>query len=226
MDEKIAKFLPDIKAAIIFKPGEKFIKCCRGGFKDDDKKDEAIRKSEIIVADFQGYYVFTNKRFLFIIQEGLFNKKHFIQDTTRYEDIDGLTFNKSFLSRNITLIINDNGKTHKHTLWGIYNESGKMFRLDNEYIRFKEMIQNLIQERHLEIEAEKKADKIQYVMDFSFLKAEMEKGGITLTTVKCPSCGGNVNLPEYGNTFQCNFCNSTIHAHDIFDKMKSFLGNL
>lgn len=87
-------------------------------------------------------------------------------------------------------------------------------------------MESYIQDRFSEIEREKQKSRIQYVIDFSFLKAEMAKGGITLTTVKCPSCNANVDLPENGNSFQCKYCSSMIHAQDIFSKMKGFIEGL
>lgn len=77
-----------------------------------------------------------------------------------------------------------------------------------------------------EIEEEKRKSRIQYVIDFSFLKAQMERGGITLETVKCPSCGANVQLPAQGTFFKCSYCSSVIQSQDIFERMKGLLQGL
>lgn len=60
-------------------------------------------------------------------------------------------------------------------------------------------------------------------MDFSWLRTEMEKGGLLLTTVKCPQCGGKLELPKSGDLVSCKYCGSVIHAVDVFDKLKTLL---
>jgi len=64
------------------------------------------------------------------------------------------------------------------------------------------------------------------VLDFSFLKAEMEKGGIVVQTIKCPSCNASVQLPETGTVFKCQYCGNAILAQDLFQKMKGLIGGL
>ncbi|MBU0684413.1 MAG: Zn-ribbon-containing protein [Candidatus Thermoplasmatota archaeon] len=83
-----------------------------------------------------------------------------------------------------------------------------------------------IASRRAEIEEEKRKSKIQYVVDFSFLKAQMERGGISLQSIKCPSCGASVQLPTQGSYFKCSYCASLIQSQDVFDRMKGLLGSL
>ena len=60
-------------------------------------------------------------------------------------------------------------------------------------------------------------------MDFSWLRSEMERGGLLLSTVKCPQCSGKLEIPTSGSFVTCKYCGSTIHAVDVFDKLKALL---
>jgi hypothetical protein len=60
-------------------------------------------------------------------------------------------------------------------------------------------------------------------MDFTWLRTEMEKGGLVLSTVKCPQCGGRLELPATGDLVNCKYCGSTIRATDVFDKLRTLL---
>lgn len=73
------------------------------------------------------------------------------------------------------------------------------------------------------IEAEKSKANVHYILDFSFLKAEMEKGGLVVQSVKCPNCSASLALPQTGNSTKCEYCGSTILAQDIFDKVKGMI---
>ena len=88
------------------------------------------------------------------------------------------------------------------------------------------MISSQISSRRIEIEEEKRKSRIQYVVDFSFLKAQMERGGISLESIKCPSCGASVHLPAQGSYFKCAYCGSLIHSHDVFERMKGLLQSM
>jgi DNA-directed RNA polymerase subunit RPC12/RpoP len=62
------------------------------------------------------------------------------------------------------------------------------------------------------------------MIDFSFLRDYILKGGLALQTVKCPECGGPLKLPENGNQTTCEHCNRTIYAEDIFKRVKDLIG--
>ena len=72
-------------------------------------------------------------------------------------------------------------------------------------------------------EAKKRMDRVHLVLDFSFLKEQLGKGGLVVQTIKCPTCGANVDLPQEGNTTKCGYCQSTIYAADLFEKFKAML---
>ncbi|MGA2309382.1 MAG: hypothetical protein ABSG57_07530 [Candidatus Bathyarchaeia archaeon] len=73
------------------------------------------------------------------------------------------------------------------------------------------------------IEAEKRRERVQIVLDFSALKEYMAKGGLVLQTMKCPECGAPIKMPDSGNQTKCEHCGNTVLAQDIFDKIKSLI---
>jgi uncharacterized membrane protein/ribosomal protein S27AE len=60
----------------------------------------------------------------------------------------------------------------------------------------------------------------QIVIDFASIIQVAHGRGVILETIQCPNCNGTVSLPKEGDTFQCQYCGKTIHAIDIFDKLK------
>jgi hypothetical protein len=60
-------------------------------------------------------------------------------------------------------------------------------------------------------------------LDFSWLRGEMDKGGLVLSMVKCPQCGSSLELPQTGSLVKCQYCGSTIRATDVFDKLKGLM---
>jgi len=88
---------------------------------------------------------------------------------------------------------------------------------------FKPMIENAIEIRRKEIDTEKKKERIHVMLDFSFLKTYMEKGGLVMKVLKCPECGATIEFPKSGTQTKCSHCGNTIYAQDIFEKIKSLL---
>jgi ribosomal protein S27E len=98
------------------------------------------------------------------------------------------------------------------------------FTLQNAFQELiKPMIENAIKMHSEETEAEKKRDKIHIMLDFSFLKSAMEKGGLVMQVLKCPECGATVDFPKSGNETKCAHCAKTIYAQDIFEKVKGLI---
>jgi DNA-directed RNA polymerase subunit RPC12/RpoP len=87
----------------------------------------------------------------------------------------------------------------------------------------KPLIENAITLRKEEIASEKKREKIHVMLDFSFLRTYMEKGGLVLQKIKCPECYALISLPASGNTTNCQHCGSTVLAQDIYEKIKDLI---
>jgi ribosomal protein S27E len=106
----------------------------------------------------------------------------------------------------------------------VANDGEKTFNLQNSLQELlKPMIECAIKMRKDENEAERKRDKIHVMLDFSFLKSIMEKGGLVMQVLKCPECGATVDFPKSGNETKCNHCGKTIYAQDVFEKVKGLI---
>jgi len=70
---------------------------------------------------------------------------------------------------------------------------------------------------------EQASHSTQIVMDFSWMRDYLSRGGLVITTVKCPQCGGNVDLPEIGKATKCKYCGSTLYAQDLFARLKELV---
>jgi hypothetical protein len=82
----------------------------------------------------------------------------------------------------------------------------------------------LREQRIAEIKKLNEKEKVQVVMDFSWLREYMDKGGVILKTYKCPGCGAGVDIPQAGKTAQCNFCSTPFYVEDVFKKVKDLIG--
>jgi ribosomal protein S27E len=106
----------------------------------------------------------------------------------------------------------------------VTNDGETTFNLQNAFQELlKPMIECAIKMRIDENEAERKRDKIHVMLDFSFLKSVMEKGGLVMQVLKCPECGATVDFPKSGNETKCNHCGKTIYAQDVFEKVKGLI---
>ena len=119
----------------------------------------------------------------------------------------------------------DSGDWDKTRKVSIVSENGeKAFNLHGAYQELlRPMVENAIKQRRDEIEAEKKRDKVHVMLDFSFLKSIMEKGGMVMQVLKCPECGASVEFPKSGNETVCTHCGKTIYAQDVFEKVKGLI---
>jgi len=108
----------------------------------------------------------------------------------------------------------------------IVDEKGEhLFQLYYAFCElFKPAVESAVSLRQDEIEREKRQDRVQVMLDFSFLKKYMEDGGLVMQTLKCPECGASVKFPEAGSQTICTHCGANIHANDIFKKIKDLIG--
>lgn len=113
-------------------------------------------------------------------------------------------------------------KTRKVSIVG--GDDEKTFNLHSAFQELlRPMVEDAIKQRRDEMEAEKKRDKVHVMLDFSFLKSIMEKGGMVMQVLKCPECGASVEFPKSGNETVCTHCGKTIYAQDIFEKVKGLI---
>jgi hypothetical protein len=72
-------------------------------------------------------------------------------------------------------------------------------------------------------ELQEKMKVVSVTTDFSWLKEYLDKGGIVLTTIKCPQCGAGLELPKSGTTVKCQYCGAGVYAHDVLEKFKGLV---
>jgi len=159
-----------------------------------------------------GYLVLTTQRLLFLEEHGVFGKSYHQVLAIPLMKVGGISIGGS-LSPFVSIA--DDVQTHIFHVYGI----GK-----NEFEPFRSLILDGCRRRKEELEAEKKKERVQVVLDFSWLRDYMEKGGLFLQKTKCPNCGAPIALPTAGNQIKCDHCASTIYAQDIFEKVKSLIG--
>jgi hypothetical protein len=85
------------------------------------------------------------------------------------------------------------------------------------------IISSAVNQRKNQLLAEKQQERFQIVLDFSSLKDVMAKGGLVMSTYKCPNCNGMINIPEDGKVLMCQYCGTPIKPVDIFEKIKSLI---
>lgn len=79
------------------------------------------------------------------------------------------------------------------------------------------------QKKCLSGDMDKDKGRVQIVLDFSSLKDVMSKGGLVMSTYKCPNCNGMVDIPEAGKVLVCKYCSTPIKPVDIFERIKSLM---
>jgi len=54
------------------------------------------------------------------------------------------------------------------------------------------------------------------VFDFAKLAELLASKGVVVAAVRCPYCGGSVELPKEGDTTKCPYCGTTLKAVDLY----------
>ncbi len=98
------------------------------------------------------------------------------------------------------------------------------FGINSTLSRFRNLVDEALTKRKEAIDEKRKRERVHVLIDFSFLKNYMKKGGLTLATLKCPECNAPLKMPKVGTEVECKYCNNTIYAQDIFKKVKDLIG--
>lgn len=88
---------------------------------------------------------------------------------------------------------------------------------DSQVAKMSEEIFQQLSEVH---EARVRPKMEHIVVDFARILEAARGRGIILDTIECPSCKATVSLPSSGDRLQCEYCGKSIHATDIFEKLK------
>lgn len=63
-------------------------------------------------------------------------------------------------------------------------------------------------------------------LDFTRLAELIASRGFVITAVRCPHCGGNVDLPKGGDTVKCSYCGTTLKAIKVYELIKKLIKKL
>jgi hypothetical protein len=163
--------------------------------------------------DVFGNLFLTNKRLIFEHVSGIFTKRVYVTLDLPLEGVSSVTAEGTIGKKLV-----------------VYAKSGFVsdfpVRLDfsvRDPKQWQGLITSTSKARLESIEAEKRKERVQIVLDFGALKEYMTKGGLVLQTVKCPHCGAPIKIPQSGNQTICEYCGNTVLALDIFEKIKSLI---
>ena len=132
--------------------------------------------------------------------------------TILLEDVRGTSLGGSL--RKFVTVADSNG-SHVFHLSGIG---------DKEFPVFRQMVTFQMSQRKAALESQRKQERVHVMLDFSFLRQYMEKGGMVVQTFKCSNCGAPIRIPQTGNTVNCTHYQTPQHVDDIFEKVKSLIG--
>jgi len=210
---------PDILKAVIMQKGEKILHQWEGTRTTIEKTAVQGNIMETTKSEF-GVLLLSTQRLRWLIARavGRFWKKtvsFLIAYEIPLEEIKGITGSTG----------DSNNWESSHYQISVVDSRGEnTFNLQYAVSElFKPIIEHAIEIRRKEIDALKKKERLHVTLDFSFLKTYMEKGGLIMKVLKCPECGGTIEFPETGTQTKCTHCGKSIHAQDIFEKVKSLL---
>jgi hypothetical protein len=200
--------------SVYFEKGEKIVSWWEGNRETAEKtviRGQYGRRVRDVKTRKNGILALTNQRLLFLEAHGIFGKSYHQVLTIPLAKLGGISVGGTLMP---FVSIADDVENHIFHIDGI----GK-----NEFPEFRKKIMDCCQKRREELEAEKKKERVQIVVDFSMLKEYMEKGALVLQKTKCPECNAPIPIPTSGNQVVCQHCGSTILAQDIFEKIKSLI---
>jgi len=64
------------------------------------------------------------------------------------------------------------------------------------------------------------------VFDFAKLAELLASRGLVVAAVRCPYCGGSVELPKEGDTTKCPYCGTTLKAIDLYKVLMEMIKTL
>jgi len=172
----------------------------------------------------------TNFRLIAIHESGIMTSRYDLFNDLALEDVRGISLQKGLLGNRVIISYGSGGPRSQLVLTGIDERVSGTQNGSQEFPtsvssscapEFKAVLDAAVRRRIAEAEEEKKRDRI--VLDFSFLKEQLAKGGLVVQSVKCPSCGASVELPKEGSTAKCSYCGAVVQATDLFARLKSLL---
>jgi len=209
-------------SAAIMGKGEKPL-ACWDGFRAVSQARTVSGQTSYSAVDESGSLLLTNRRLLWlgphVTKRGIIFTKTETSWLVRYEiSLDGI--------KGITGSSGDSKSWATPTEIHIVDARGEhVFKLFYAFWEvFKPAVEAAVVLRQDEVEREKRQDKVQVMLDFSFLRKYMEDGGMVVQNLKCPECGASVKFPDAGSQSVCDHCGANIYANDVFKKIKDLIG--
>jgi ribosomal protein S27AE len=181
-----------------------------------EASEKEVSRSSARLRGTSGTLILTNRRILFEHGSGLLTMRTYSVLDLPLLAVKQVKVERGVLRSKLVLVAQGEGYS------GLPRIEIEIPSADN----WSSMISSQVSSRKMELEEEKRKSTIQYVIDFSFLKTQMERGGIAVGVIKCPSCGANVQMPTQGTQFKCSYCGSMIQSQDVFERMKGLLHSL
>jgi hypothetical protein len=200
--------------SIYFEKGEKLVSSWEGNHETIERtviRGQYGRRTQDIKTRKNGILALTNQKLMFLEAHGVFSKSYHQTLTIPLAKLGGISVGGTLIP---FVSIADDMQNYVFHIDGIGKE---------EFPAFRQQIMECCQKRREALEAEKRKERVQIVIDFSMLKEYMEKGGLVLQKTKCPECNAPIPIPTTGNQVICQHCGSLILAQDIFEKIKSLI---
>jgi LSD1 subclass zinc finger protein len=169
-------------------------------------------RNQMVEVRKHGFLVLTSRKLVFMEERGVFNKSYHLDCGIQLESIEGISMG-GLLMKYVSI-----GSAVGENKFHVDGVDAKTFET------YKEAIMSQIGLRKQEIEQEKARESVQAMLDFSFLREYMTKGGISVEAVKCPQCRAPLTMPENGSFVKCNYCGATVYASDLMDRVKQLIG--
>jgi hypothetical protein len=167
-----------------------------------------------------GQLFLTNERLIWV-QDGIFNFEIPLEDLTSF--VPASTYQGS--SESCLVVKSRRNIEAWLKLWLWFGQKGnvEVARDNRAFAKVQSMIFGQQRKKRERIQREKQREHVQVVLDFSSIRDTLSKGGIVMSSFKCPQCGGALDLPETGKQTTCKYCGASIKPIDIFDKIKSIV---
>lgn len=225
----------------IFQPlqGEKYVgiwHCC--SLDEEKLKEEQYRKqgngpfSLLLASSFakqEGVLMLSDRRMLFMTEkykwDGMVRTDEIIRSLGYAIDLSAIAALRTSPDALTILVKRDEVNVREVHLFNLSQVSWEDLKAKDKVVveqaRFN--LQMLVDHYHEEMEKERSRMGTQLIMDFSFLRGILERGGIIIQSAKCPNCGSAVRFPDGGTMVTCTYCGSDLQAYDVLERLRSII---
>ena len=173
-------------------------------------------------AQHNGQLFLTNERLIWL-QDGMFNFE------IPLEDLNSFTAAVTYQGSNESCIVLRSSRRNvdawlKLWLWYGTKSNVEVAKDNRAFSRVQGMIFGQQRKKRERMLKEKQREHVQIVLDFSSIRETLSRGGLALSSLKCPECLGALELPDSGKETTCKYCGATIKPVDLFDKIKNIVG--